>query len=447
VESTRSHVTFSPDGRSIAYVKDDPVFSLVIASNDGTGERVLLEAEPGVSFAANPAWSPDGKTIAFGRFGQNATPPGKCTLSGLDPDTGEVRSLSTEIFDTCHRVEWRRDGKGIVFVGTKLGDGSTIRRDQVYYMQIADGVLRRLTSDPSRKQEFSLGVTENGDILAVPFTRSSQIWVMDAKGSAKTASRLSNGTADGRAGLVPLRDGRIAFTTRVGENLGVWLMDGDGGNRRQIVSDPTNVEELRSAPDGKYFFFAAEKEGWVHLFRVDANGSNMKQITEGESIETDSTISPDGKWIAFDTSAAPGSEQKIWRTSIEGGARTKISDQLCSVPHYSPSGKFISCVWDAQIFVISSEDGRLLKSFRGTPFPILNIGSRWTPDEKGLVYIASVKGSANLWVQPLDGKSPRPLTDFVDGDIYNFAYSPDGSKLYLARGYQVRDAILIKNPR
>jgi hypothetical protein len=46
-------------------------------------------------------------------------------------------------------------------------------------------------------------------------------------------------------------------------------------------------------------------------------------------------------------------------------------------------------------------------------------------------------------VQPLDGGPPRQLTDFPNGDVYNFAYSPDGSKLYLARGFQIRDAILI----
>jgi hypothetical protein len=46
-------------------------------------------------------------------------------------------------------------------------------------------------------------------------------------------------------------------------------------------------------------------------------------------------------------------------------------------------------------------------------------------------------------VQTLDGKQPRPLTDFQNGAVYNFAYSHDGSKLYLARGFQIHDAILI----
>ena len=116
---------------------------------------------------------------------------------------------------------------------------------------------------------------------------------------------------------------------------------------------------------------------------------------------------------------------------------------LCAVPNYSPTGKFISCIWEQSIFVISAEDGTLVHTFTAVKIPSLNIGARWTPDEKSLVYMASQQGTTNLWVQPLDGKRPRRLTDFQTGNIYNFAYSHDGSKLYLARGFQIRDAILI----
>ena len=445
VEEATSYVSFSPDGNSIAYVKSRPVYSIAIASSDGTGERELLAAEPSTSFGSNPAWSPDGKTIVVGQIFSNGPSPGRCVITGVDVETATVRRISPEDWSTCYRIEWRADGEGMAFIGTKYGEANTIRRDQVFHISAKDGSARRLTSDPSRKGGGSLGITDSNDVLAVPFSRSSQIWVMDPKGAGKSAKRLTNGSADGRAGLVPLRDGRIAFITRTGENLGIWTIDADGGNRRQLLADPPLIEELRATPDGRYFFFAHETEGRPHIFRVDADGTNFKQITGGDTSQTDSTTSPDGKWIAYDSTSSPSEPHRIWRSSIEGGAPTKVSDQVCHVPIYSPSGQFISCVWGLQIFVISAEDGRLVKTFRGAPIPVLNIGARWTPDGKNLVYIVNERGTTNLWIQPMDGKPARPLTDFVDGDIYNFAYSPDGSKLYLARGYQVRDAILIKN--
>ena len=444
VENALSYVSLSPDGKSLAYVTSDPVYSLVVVESDGTGEKILTTAEPSALFAPNPAWSPDGKSIVFGNESMSPS-GGKCTISSFDLEAMKLRAVSSDLWDSCSRIEWRRDGKGIVFIGTKAGDANTTRRDQVYYMNVANGTWRRLTTDPSRKQPDSLGVTEHGDVLAVPFTRTSQLWVTDARGSFKTASRLTSGSADGRAGVVPLRDGRVAFIARSGENTGISVVDADGGNRRELLAGLPVLEGLTATPDGKYLFFSQEKENGKQLFRVDSDGANLKQITHGEGYRTDSSASPDGKWLVFDSTTTQAGGDRIWRVSTEGGEPIQISDQLCKAPRYSPSGKSIVCVWSEEIFVISAMDGRVARSFRGVHTPLLSIGAKWARDEKGLVYVSSQRGTTNLWLQPLDGKPPSQLTDFVDGDIYNFAYSHDGSKLYLARGYQVRDAILIKN--
>ena len=37
------------------------------------------------------------------------------------------------------------------------------------------------------------------------------------------------------------------------------------------------------------------------------------------------------------------------------------------------------------------------------------------------------------------------MTDFKNGSIYNFAVAQDGASIYLARGAQITDAVLIKN--
>jgi hypothetical protein len=37
------------------------------------------------------------------------------------------------------------------------------------------------------------------------------------------------------------------------------------------------------------------------------------------------------------------------------------------------------------------------------------------------------------------------MTGFTGGNIYRFEYSPDGSHIFLARGYPVQDVVLIKN--
>jgi hypothetical protein len=57
------------------------------------------------------------------------------------------------------------------------------------------------------------------------------------------------------------------------------------------------------------------------------------------------------------------------------------------------------------------------------------------------------KSVSNLWAQPLDGSAPCPLTNFSSGQIYNYAFARDGQRLFLARGYPIRDALLIRNFR
>ena len=79
-----------------------------------------------------------------------------------------------------------------------------------------------------------------------------------------------------------------------------------------------------------------------------------------------------------------------------------------------------------------------------TPLAWLNSGARWTPDGKAVAYVVTEKGISNIWLHPIDGGAPIRLTDFTTASIYNFAYSIDGTRLYLARGQQIRDAILIE---
>lgn len=49
--------------------------------------------------------------------------------------------------------------------------------------------------------------------------------------------------------------------------------------------------------------------------------------------------------------------------------------------------------------------------------------------------------------EPLDGGSPRALTQFKDGIIEDFAWSPDGTRLAIARAMTTRDIVMFKGIR
>lgn len=443
-------ISFSPDASEIAFVRqepDNPQTQLLVAASDGTRERALLTRSNNTeSIEPNPAWSPDGKRIAIGLMSTERSIT-VCSIMGFDLSDGTVKPLSDEKWDSCHRSAWLRDGSGLVFIGTKFKEAITTRRDQIYYLSSASGSARRLTNSGDRHEPWSLGVTKANEILALPFSRISQIWTLDTGADAQTARQITTGQSDGRGGVEVLPDGNIFYLSRMGDGFGIFRTSVDDVRNSKAIAADMTMEELRASPDGRFLVYAAKIDGYAHLFRVDPDGSNRQQLTFGENIQTDSTVSPDGRWIVYGSLFADGdrSQTSLQKIPAEGGEPIPLISGSCHSPHFSYDGRMISCIEGELIRVISFENGTTLKTFKAVGTPVLNTGARWTPDGKDLAYRVSQKDVVNLWLQPVDGGDARALTNFTHGDIYNFTFAPDGSRIYLAHGSPVRNAVLIKN--
>jgi uncharacterized protein with WD repeat len=115
------------------------------------------------------------------------------------------------------------------------------------------------------------------------------------------------------------------------------------------------------------------------------------------------------------------------------------------IPDLSPDGKFIAALVGRRLAILSSSDGTLINSVDADKWVNVWTGARWTPDGQSLTYLVSRENTSNVWVQALSGSAPRQLTNFRKGYVYEYAFSRDGKKLYVAHGYQIRDAVIIKN--
>lgn len=442
--------SFSPDGREVVYARYDKQkneVQLVINASDGSGDERVIHTSVG-THSNGPAWSPDGKTVVFARELPGNPAIGNLVLTALDIETGSLKTVSDERWANCYRMTWNMDGGGFYFIGTKLGDGLTPRRDQLYYVSYPDGRSRLITNDgTSRQQTDSLGVTKDGSVLTVPFNRASQIWAMDANGDSRSAVQITSGLNDGRGGLAPLADGRVTYITRQADNLNIWVMNQDGSDQRPLVVEPPLIVELSSSRAGRYLMFAAFAGGpHYHMFRANIDGTDVRQLSFGDGSEVDPSISNDGNWVAYGQGVYRDKDFDVspWKMPIEGGEPVRLSTQKCELPHFSPDDKLLSCVEAQKIHILSADDGSLFRTLPVAPHADVSFGARWSPDGKSVASIVTEKGISNIWLHPVDGGEPRRLTDFTIASIYNFAFSLDGTRLFLARGQQIRDAILIK---
>lgn len=453
IDEVHGPVSFSPDNKEMVFPRRSPNgdTALIIARTDGRAERVVAQRSSPKVLLSAVNWSPDGKTIAYGdrdHYDSRAVPTHRLNI--LNVATGRTSAVSSENWENLLRIVWAPDGAGIFAIGTRDGDGYSTHRDQIYFVSYPDGVSRRLTSDGNRHEPDSLGVTRKGDVFSVTANRSTQLWVMNSDGDTNSAVQLTRGAADGRAGIGLLPDGRFAYLARNAEEISIMLADAGGANTKQLATGFQFIEELRADPLGRFLVFSAVKDRKNQIFRIDLDGGNLKQLTSTGGTSIDSSISPDGKYLAFD-SVVDGNDQQnftLMRTSIDGGQPTLLT-KGCFLPTYSPDGSLISCVSSVkgEIVIVSAADGAEVERHPLPVFATWNFGIGWTADGSGLVYIGNEKGTSNLWVLPRDGAKARPLTNFTSGIIYRYAFTPDGSKIYISRGYPTQDAILIKNFR
>jgi Tol biopolymer transport system component len=185
----RAVPVWSPDGKQIAFQcqvqpgAGDPGYGRIcVMDADGSNVRQLPQTPPTGLLDAAPAWSPDGKQIAFGRAVHDQD-----AVFVMDADGGNVRQLTPWSL-RAGQPDWSPDGKLILFYSNRDGPPSVSAN---LYTVRPDGTgLHPLTHARGGKVQYlSASFSPDGKWIAfgrtpgVGSAGNADVYVMRADGS------------------------------------------------------------------------------------------------------------------------------------------------------------------------------------------------------------------------------------------------------------------------
>jgi len=431
-------ITFSPDGKQFAFVRPEwgKEFALMIANADGTNEQKLVAHKNPPENIGSPAWSPDGKRIAYRvqNYDSNDT-----TIFEAQVADGSTKPLTAQRWLIVNRMAWLADGSGLLIRATP-GQNSVF---QIWHLSYPEGEAHQLTNDLNNYTGMSL-TADSGTLAVVQSEQQASIWIAPM-GNASRARPVTSGS--GKADLRPAwtPDGRIVYDSNASGIEDIWIVNADGSNQKQLTANYSVDRDSAVSPDGRYIVFVSSRSGVDDLWRMNIDGSDQRQLTNGGSRKQSPQFSPDGRWLIYHTAFG---KQTVWKISAEGGEPVQLTDKPSEYPTVSPDSKLVAYLYRDEnapwrIAVAPLEGGQPLKTF-DLP-PTYERPLHWTPDGRAVAYIDTQNGVSNILAQPLDGGKPKQLTDFKVDRIFWFDFSRDGKQLALSRGTQTSDVVLISN--
>ena len=432
-----SNITFSPDGRQIAYFRfNNPEAGKerLLLLPAGGGDEKILYGGPINGGLQDPTWSPDGKTLVC-----MVLQPAN-SFSGLvtfDVASGQQKLFFTSDASIVQRPVWMPDQRGLVAQ-------STFGRDQIVFVSYPDGKIHDVTRDTNNYSEPSLAA-DGRTLVSVMSQAHFNLFVMPtASLNSSQPRQVTSGAPTFSFSWMP--DSQVVMDS--GSGLG--LLNPESGVKTQLVERPgAFVDTPSGCGSGRYVVFMSaviKQNKMLNIWRADASGGNLKQLSDGK-VDQGPLCSQDGRWVFYDDAV---NGNRLMKVSIDGGKPEILSDELVADFDVSPDAKTIAFAAFGhlgehveRLTLLSVDSHQILKA---VDFEHPRSGRiRFSRDAKAVVYPFRHGGIDDLWSQPLDGSPGKQITDFKSEHIADFHWSLDGSQLGVIRGHTDSDVVLIRD--
>ena len=405
----KTNPAFSPDGKEVAFGwqgekdEDTGIYVKLI----GASPPLRLTAGPGDD--DSPAWSPDGRFVAFVRHSGSVS--GYFIVPSLGGPERKIADRYADTFNYERLVNWLPDGKNLL-----VADQSSPQDPHISLVLISlENGRRQVVLTPPGP--YLADATPSPDGKYIAFLQggsyeSSEIYVMRVDRS--DASRLTSDKAliDGLAWTQDSKS--IVFSSNRAGLQSLWRIPISGGVPSSVITAGDDAVTPTISHEGAQLAFVLNHFN-SNIWRVAgpaAKSSPPSRLIASSRWENDANFSPDGKKIAF--SSTRTGTQELWLCNSDGSSAvqlTSLAAPSTDMPRWSPDGKQIAFdsapEGHSKILLISTEGGSPRQLAEG---PFENEVQSWSHDGKWVYFSSNRSGAREIWKVSPEGGSPVQVT-------------------------------------